>query len=132
MKTKKYLWASSVHKPTEEQLSELLAQGTVDYLNDVSPQLADKLANCPADRDQLKALARKLVNLALNTDCILVQPGGSPAFQYLLGVENAEAYACGEYVKDVIYAHSERASVEVEQADGSVVKTSVFKHVKFF
>ena len=50
MKTKKYLWASPVHKPTEEQISELLAQGTVDYLKEVRPELANKLANCPADK----------------------------------------------------------------------------------
>ena len=132
MKTKKYLWASPVHKPTEEQISELLAQGTVDYLKEVRPELANKLANCPADKAELNDMAQELLYLQKENRYILVQPGGSPAFQYQLGVRHSEKYPKGDCTGSILYAHSERVSVEVEQADGSVVKTSVFKHVKFF
>ena len=132
MKTKKYLWASPVHMPTQEQLVELLTDGHVDYLKEVRPELANKLANCPADKAELDDMAQELLYLQKENRYILVQPGGSLAFQYQLGVRHSEKYLKGNYTGNILYAHSERASVDVPQADGSVLKTSVFKHIKFF
>lgn len=126
----KFMWCSA-HAPLNEQLMELNAKfpsGELVYLKDVNPILQEKLNNTPANRLELHDLAISLFDFAGKNEVdYLVQPGGSPAFQSALGRIQANYPGCA----DLMYAHSERVSVDKQEEDGSVTKTSVFKHVKF-
>ena len=120
----KFLWCS-VHVPTEEQIKELTNAGDIYYLKDIDPELQDKINNCPKDKLELSKMADDLGEYTRYY--LIVQPGGSPAFQFMLG-------HCLSYDVSwdrVLYAHSERVSVDKAQPDGSIIKTSVFKHIKF-
>lgn len=120
----KFLWCSA-HKPTAEQTNELLAKGELYFLSDVDSEMQDSLNNCPANRASLSRLA---LDLSYKTgEYIIVQPGGSPIFQFMLGLMSEQFGTDSR----IIYAHSERVSVDTAQPDGTVVKTSVFKHLGF-
>jgi hypothetical protein len=137
---KTFYWASA-HKPTPEQVHELTAQGELKV---IPAEMQEKLNNTPADKWECRQLAHELLKLVYGVDengnilykednsneQIIVQPGGSPRFQFELG--NA-AQIWIEYGVDIhiLYAHSERVSIDEPQADGSVKKISIFKHVKF-
>jgi hypothetical protein len=61
----------------------------------------------------------------------VILPVGSPAFMFQFALElglNNDPLCLDRYY----FAHSVKESVEAAQADGSVKKTSVFKHVRFF
>lgn len=122
---KRMLWCSP-HTPTEEQVVSLSEMGEVIFLRDINPELQEKIANCPMDSSQVEHLARQLAGYPgdHSQDYVLVQPAGSPAFQHMLGRIMAEWGW-----KKIIYAHSERVSVDEPQADGSIKKISVFKHM---
>lgn len=118
----KFIWASA-HKPTPEQIQEL--GGEISYL---PVELQEKLNNTPSTGEGLVKVAIELLKYATDWKAILVQPGGSPAFQCVLGsMDTAEN---GFFVR-IMYAHSERVSNDEPQADGSIKKVSVFKHIKF-
>jgi hypothetical protein len=121
---KKLIWCSA-HTPTQEQLTSLQEMGEVVFLKDVKPSLQEKINNCPADRGELMSLAQELNHLTIELDCTIVQLGGSPLFLYIAG---AEINGCLSKAK-IIFAHSERVSVDSPQPDGTVIKTSVFKHI---
>lgn len=124
------LWCSA-HTPTSEQVAELTNnfKSALVFLKDMSPELQERLNNTPCDGVELNKLAIDLINFSCKNEVdYLVQPGGSPAFQYTLG-NRCDYHATAP---TVVYAHSERVSVDQHQEDGTVVKTSVFKHVKFF
>lgn len=119
-----YLW-SSPHTPNEEQLESLTSTGLeVKYLKDVNPGIYNQLVSIAMDTD-LTFLAQELVDLCAEESFILVQPGGSPAFQCKLGmlIRDGNTIIC-----DVKYAFSERISEDILQPDGSVKKVSIFKH----
>ncbi len=118
---KTFYWASA-HKPTPEQLIEL---GEVQFL---PVELQEKLNNTPRVLGELIALADEVLGYAYENKAILVQPGGSPAFQQVLGAQNHQE---GGWGVSLWYAHSERVSQDELQADGSVKKISIFKHVTF-
>ena len=122
----KFLWCS-VHQPTKEQQAELTQLGQLVYLKDVFPSLQESINNCPPDRPALSRLAIDFAQLAL-TGYTIVQPGGSLLFQFMLGQAAQDVSMSDRF----LYAHSERISVDVAQSDGSVVKTSVFKHLGFY
>ena len=125
-----YLWCS-VHTPTKEQIEELTTEDEVlEYLIDVDPELQNAINNTPGNKVDLILLARKLS--AYSSRYIIVQPGGSPAFQFVFGHVISNGSEFDYHVLKVKYAHSERISVDKLQPDGSIVKTSVFKHIKFF
>lgn len=119
---KKLLWCSA-HTPTQEQMTSLQEMGEVTFLKDVKPSLQEKINNCPSDEMELLDLATSLSVFQTRHDYTLVQIGGSPMFLFL----------CGDAInrKNVLFAHSERVSIDTPQEDGSIVKTSVFKHVKW-
>lgn len=134
--SKVLIWGSP-HQPTAEQMSELTALGTVLFLNEIDPELFNKLSNLEFSTDlhQLASdLEWKLFNMEYdqfpdrmsNSDVILVQPAGNPAFQAVLGhqvMRNPKSRIGGLW-----YAYSERQSVDQPQADGSVRKIAVFVH----
>lgn len=121
---KKMLWCSA-HTPTKEQMDSLNTMGELIFLKDVDASLQEKINNCSSDRAELLQLADDINALRLQMDCTIVQLGGSPMFLYIAG---SQINGCMS--KNVlIFAHSERVSIDVPQEDGTVVKTSVFKHI---
>ncbi len=115
---KKFIWASA-HTPTEEQLIDLQSKGTVSFLKDLNPELHARMVNCPGNRNELRSLAIDLY--VAGKDATLVQPAGSPIFLTMLGVVNG--------VDNLLFADSKRESKDIPQADGSVKKISIFKHL---
>lgn len=123
------VWASP-HNPTQEQLQSLSNIYTnIVYLKDINADLFYKICNSPSNSDGLFTLANDFISFVLdyrhttNADNLhIVQPAGSPAFQYVLGRLTSDEYI------NVVYAHSERESIDEVQPDGSVKKISVFKH----
>ena len=126
----KLMWCSA-HTPTNEQLLELNAKfpnGDLVYLKDVDANMFNAMSNTPDNSGDLHELALAVCDFACKHEVdYLVQPGGSPAFQVALGVTKTN-YATAP---DLMYAHSERVSIDKHEEDGSVTKTSVFKHQKF-
>ena len=127
---RKFIWCST-HAPTVEQVAELYSawgmEGSLIALKDINPSLQELLNNCPNNHDDLIKLATLLHELSREEDAVLVQPGSSLAFQYVLGKVRMTALR----MSTVLYAHSERVSEDIPQEDGSVKKVSVFKHLKF-
>ena len=126
----KYLWASP-HKMTEEQKDSLEGWTTVTKLEDINPVLQNKLSNIQLDTD-LRELAIELVEFTSENefDC-LVQPAGSPAFQFELGKEWDYCANVVEFPKKlfkIIYSFNQRVSEDIPQADGTIKKVSLFKH----
>jgi len=118
------LWCSA-HTPTKEQIESLNSMGSLIFLKDINTTIQDRINNCSSDRSELMTLAQELNKIRLELDCTIVQLGGSPMFLYIAG---ATINSC--LSKQVlIFAHSERVSVDMPQEDGTVVKTSVFKHI---
>ena len=119
---KKLVWCSA-HAPTNEQKEELSLIGDLIMLKDLNPELQGLINNCPSDRIALLGMANQLSDI----DGCLVQPGGSPLFLYILG----SVIQGARNKNSVLFAHSERVSADVPQSDGTVIKTSVFKHLGF-
>jgi len=113
------IWGSP-HQPTAEQLAELQSFGKVVYLKEVHPELFNELTNIQFDTD-LEALANKCCD-ELDRSSVFVQFAGNPAFHVTLG---RVVISRG----DLWFAHSNRESVDQPQADGSVRKVAVFRHV---
>lgn len=122
------------HQFTPEQLEELKDDRLV-YLKDCAPQLFAQIANSPADLERLEKLAEDLVEATGIQGCsIMLRPLGSPAFNSVLDrrlLFRDERLEEGEERISSMFAHSERVSIDEPQPDGSVVKKSIFKHVKF-
>lgn len=118
---KKFLWAAA-HDMTPEQRESLTSEGEVILLKEVNPEFYQELLNSPDNAMDLKNLASNLLSIADANDAILVQPAGSPAFQLALGIAN--------FIPDmhIRYAHTKRVSKDVPQEDGTIIKTSTFKH----
>ena len=122
-----FVWASP-HKPTAEQLVELTTIGTVIYMEIEQPKLYDAMLNNTLESD-LSEIASDVIQYVYQKNLILVQPAGSPAFQMVLGLENAHhANAGGLELQPVMYSYTERKSVDMPQPDGSVIKRSIFRH----
>ena len=120
---KNILWCPQ-HQITEDQRAELCCRlGEISLLSKTLPKFYSTLQDCPADRVKLKKLGEDLANYAADFAAV-VMPIGSPALQF----EFARAVSSKV---TVIFAHSERVSKDMPQADGSVKKVSNFKHIKF-
>lgn len=110
------------HAFTPDQAAEL-ADHEVVSLAAIAPDLAKFAAQCPDDRELLKAKAAELAEICDEFDKVIA-PIGSPAFM-------AEFFAIASPISKFIFAHSVRESVESE-VNGVVQKKVVFKHVRFF
>jgi hypothetical protein len=115
------LWASS-HKNTPDQGVE----GGFMYLPE---DLQGALNQCPSEVGELEHLGRVLLAYASGQEVeggydsvCLYQPGGSPAFQFILGQLALRSRV------SVAYAHSTRESVEEVLPDGGIKKVAVFRH----
>ena len=96
---------------------------------EIAKPLHNDLCNLKPNTD-LRSLAVALVSLCDRQDAILVQPAGSLAFQNVLGQVNREAAEYNGRIQ-IAYAMTERVSEDIPQEDGSVQKTSVFRHLGF-
>ena len=112
------------HTLTTPQLSEL--GGEPIHIKVIDAALAAKIANCPPSAAELEAMAASLCQIALAHGTRILAGSGSPAFTAVLGREAARTGVV------LVFAHSERVSVDAVQADGSIRKVSEFRHVRFF
>lgn len=116
------------HNLTPEQIEELKEYELI-HLKECNPQLFAKIANSPWGWAALVDLSEDLLNEADNQKCeILLRPLGSPAFNSVL--DKLMEQSKKRY--DSLFAHSERVSIDEPQEDGSVIKKSIFKHIRFF
>lgn len=125
----KFIWCSA-HTPSAEQVAELVSvwgMSQLVMLKDIYPSTQDFLNNCPNDYNELLLHAMDMHEIARSENAMLVQVGGSPAFQYIMG----KVSMTGAHRSSLLYAYSERISEDIPQEDGSVKKVSVFKHKGF-
>lgn len=127
---KKFIWCSA-HTPSAEQVAELVSvwgmKGLLVMLKDIYPSTQAFLNNCSNNYEELLQHAMDLHEVARSENATLVQIGGSPAFQYVMG----KVSMTNMHKNVVLYAFSERVSEDIPQEDGSVKKVSVFKHKGF-
>ena len=97
-----------------------------DFLTRYSTSLNDILTfdEIPSTEEMVKR-AEYLTNLAKELSFSYVMIGGAPFFMEIL------ANSLRARSITPVYAFSKRVSVDSIQQDGTVVKTSVFKHVGF-
>ena len=126
---KKILWAAAhpILEAQREELRNLYGEDVqIDILknNDLDmPNIFDS----PKDATSLCNLAERfLFKVKEHQYDIVVQPAGSPAFQFALGVASYNK----EKIK-ILYAHSERKIIEEENEDGTIIKKSMFEHSHF-
>jgi hypothetical protein len=86
--------------------------------------MMERISNCPNNRQEIKELISDFRDVKTS---MLVQWGGSPLFLFMAGSFIQGAMNKG----NILFSHSERVSIDTPQPDGSVVKTSVFKHLGF-
>lgn len=122
------IWCSA-HVPTPQQVEELTEMGQLLFLRDIDPEMMKRISDSPSTEEELEELARDFMRLdclpfetTVDKNIALVQPAGSPAFQLMLG-------RCMDQMQiQVMYAHSERVSMDEPQPDGTVKKVSTFQH----
>lgn len=87
--------------------------------------LMPELKQCGSDITALNALANDIIEFAKENSAEgFILPGGSPAFNSIFSTKIAGKFA--QY-----FSHSVRDYKEVKNADGSVSKTNVFRHVEW-
>lgn len=136
------MWASA-HKPSLEQRKQLWETGKIELLEENELSLFEEITNLKLESN-LKSLAQKLADIAMKPNVMLVQPAGSPALQFELGVEMTLKVLSEytheksiEFIRQKVqlfrprYAFSKRISQDIPQEDGSVKKVSTFKHEDF-
>jgi hypothetical protein len=88
-----------------------------------SPKMMERISNCPNNRQEIKELISDFRDVDA---CTIVQLGGSPLFLFMAGSFIQGAMNKG----NILFSHSESEQTRLSP-DGSVVKTSVFKHLGF-
>ncbi len=127
MQNEMNMW-SSVHTPTDEQIEAMGGSEHVCYLKDIKPDLFDETASMDENSDTVK-LANTLLDFAQNHNFNIVQPGGSLAFQFVLGSEYTKRRR--KIKISIYYALSKRQAVEYINDEGDIEKRSIFKHITF-
>lgn len=115
------------HPLTDDQIADLnnmFNEVNVSKLMDVDLELSKQLSSVSVDAN-LDDLANKLIEVARKFD-IVILPIGSPAFMFKFA---RKTHANVDIT--FLFAHSDRVSIEKQNEDGTVSKTSIFKHVKF-
>ena len=111
------------HLSTTEQQAE----GVFDLPEGLREKLVKALTfSADYSRDDLEAAAEAIIEIVKEIDCYRAMVGGMPAFMAPLERALIEAGVA------VGYARSERVSVDQVQADGTVRKTAIFKHVGMY
>lgn len=114
------------HNLTPAQTSELNELGHVALLREAHPELFAKLSNTPGITSELEKLVSQFLDVCQDYTTVVL-PIGSPAFNHILALQGGLNFA-----SKVVYAHSERKSIEVQKEDGTVEKKTVFEHQYFF
>ncbi|HPW67759.1 MAG TPA: hypothetical protein PLS84_11860 [Salinivirgaceae bacterium] len=115
------------HALTSEQETDLGGMFGIYYLRelqDVNFELFKQLSNIAVDSD-LNDLANCLLEVARKFD-IVILPIGSPAFMFKFATKTPANMDI-----TFLFAHSDRIAIEKTNDDGTITKTSIFKHVKF-
>jgi len=135
MEERIYLW-SSIHTPAPIQREYLERTGKLLFLSELNEALQERLNSTPIEGVKLLKLAEDLLEFASslreNKDdpqTYIVQPGGSPAFQAMLGEVNTSPRYNQDHVCWLMYSHSVLKSEDVPQADGTVKKVSELYHM---
>jgi hypothetical protein len=117
------------HALTPEQSKDFSLAKSVSYLREVNPELFGKLSNISPSisMGELRLLANELAQLLRSYDAAIL-PIGSPEFGMVLASVMGYIAYSGEIIATCVFARSERVSVDERQADGSVLKKSVFAH----
>ena len=116
------------HNLNQEQINGLNEMGLNPViLSNVNSDLANtcKQIDPNFSKADIQKIADSVVRQAVSVGATALMIQGEPSL-FFSAVENAKDRGINCFV-----ATSERVSVERENADGSVVKTNVFKHVKF-
>ena len=112
------------HKLTEDQIKD--AQSFNGEALEVI-ELQSELVNPTSSTEEVYAQARRILS-QLPADTAYVNVMGD----FGMTVAEVLLLKSGEYGQIVpVYATTHRQAQEVKQPDGSIIKTSVFKHVKF-
>jgi hypothetical protein len=115
------------HALTSEQETDLggmFGKHQLQNLRDVNNKLFKELSNISVDSN-LKELANELLDISTQFDAVIL-PIGSPAFMFTFS-------RLTHFHRNSVFmfAHSDRIAIEKTNDDGTMSKTSVFKHVKF-
>jgi hypothetical protein len=116
------------HNLNQAQINGLNEMGLNPVLiSDVNSDLANqcKQIDPNATKADIQQIADSVVKTAISEGATHLMIQGEPSL-FFSAVENAKDRGL-----KCLIATSERVSVERENADGTVVKTNVFKHVKF-
>lgn len=120
------------HTLTNEQLDELENDYNADLfldLKDDNAELFGKLSNMKGD-ENLMSLALEFLDATKDADYYIL-PIGTPAFVFALGRASMELEHDEFLESPFLFSFSERVVSEIKNEDGSVSKTSIFKHKKF-
>ncbi len=120
------------HEITQSQIDELNKVYNIDLLvnlKDSNNELFRKLANMTGD-ENLMSLALEFLSETRDTDYYIL-PIGTPAFMFALGRASMELEHDEFLESPFLFSFSERVVSEIQNEDGSVSKTSIFKHKKF-
>ena len=125
------------HSITEEQKTELFAM-SVTIVDKTELSLSTQtflkgLGQIPPslNSDEIFALATILIETLKQEGCVGMVFAGEPSLTFALGKAQALNQCFGIAPFDVVFATSERVSVEKVHPDGSTSKESIFKHVLF-
>ncbi len=116
------------HNLNQEQINGLNEMGLNPViLSNVNSDLANtcKQIDPNFSKADIQKIADSVVREAVSLGATTLMIQGEPSL-FFSAVENAKDRGL-----QCLVATSERVSVERENADGTVVKTNVFKHVKF-
>lgn len=117
------------HAFTPEQLQEI-GDRSVTALKDRDPELFAILSNCPDEVGVLDSAVFRLMSIGDEFEAVIL-PIGSPAFMFRFAAQLG-LYKSPELFDRYYFAHSVREAVDMPQPDGSVKKTNVFRHIRFF
>ena len=116
------------HNLSQDQINGLNTMGLNPViLSNVNSDLANtcKQIDPNFSKADIQKIADSVVREAISEGATALMIQGEPSL-FFSAVENAKDRGL-----KCLIATSERVSVERENADGTVVKTNVFKHVKF-
>ena len=110
------------HKCTKDQIEAGVVDATEQHQQEIAQLLT--FEEIPSEREMYRR-AFQLLIIAFNEDADAVMIAGAPYFMAPLS-----RVMTFNHVK-VLYAFSKRESVEIQNADGTVSKSNIFKHIGF-
>jgi hypothetical protein len=130
------------HTLTDEQVASLNSTFGSGNIVLVSSELKARTSQIPANAtlEEIKSLAREVVTEAIGVNATHFICAGEPTFAMWANLianrfmSKLQAEVTGSDVMPsmiCINSTTERVSVDTMQADGSVTKTAVFKHVQW-